>query len=145
MVFRKWLMPLLFGALSGTGLVGIYFLVMIWGTGSLEGAFEQLAHFKYWITALVLGLGMQVALYTYLRQCHKPVGLESGVTATSGVTSTVAMIACCAHHLTDLLPIIGLTVLATVLSRYQEWLLAVGVFSNLAGIAFTAYQIRKTK
>jgi len=137
--------PILFGFLGGAGLLFIYFLVMIWGTGSLEEALDQLLRLKYWISALVLGFSLQVGLYSYLKKCHQSGGLESGVTATNGAASTVAMIACCAHHLTDLLPIIGLTVLATVLSRYQEWFLSLGILSNLFGILYMSYQIRKAK
>ncbi|MDP3954954.1 MAG: hypothetical protein Q8Q15_01145 [bacterium] len=134
-----------FGFLAGAGLIGVYLLVMIWGTGSTGEALDQLLRLKYWVSALVLGFSLQVGLYSYLRQCAKSLKLEGGVAATSATTSTVAMIACCAHHLTDLLPIFGLTVLATVLSRYQEWFLSLGILSNLFGILYMSYQIRKAK
>ncbi|HLD62444.1 MAG TPA: hypothetical protein VI875_01095, partial [Candidatus Norongarragalinales archaeon] len=48
--------------------------------------------------------------------------------------STGAMVACCAHHFTDVLPFLGLAALATVLARYQELFLLVGVLSNAVGI-----------
>ena len=44
------------------------------------------------------------------------------------------MIACCAHHLSDVLPIIGLSAAALFLDRFQTLFIVVGVLSNLIGI-----------
>ncbi len=51
-----------------------------------------------------------------------------------GATSTVAMVACCVHHVADALPILGLTAAATFLGKYQSVFLAVGLATNLIGI-----------
>jgi hypothetical protein len=44
------------------------------------------------------------------------------------------MIACCSHHLVDILPIIGLSVASAFLVRYQISFILIGVFSNLIAI-----------
>lgn len=56
--------------------------------------------------------------------------------AASGGTSTLSMVACCAHHLTDVLPLVGLAGAAVVLAQYQGLFLLLGVLSNLVGLVY---------
>ena len=58
-------------------------------------------------------------------------------------TSTLGMIACCAHHLTDILPILGLSFLTALLIQYQKVILLVAIASNLSGIFYLIYLQRK--
>jgi len=51
------------------------------------------------------------------------------------------MAACCAHHLVDLLPILGLSAAALFLSEYQEQLLIFGILANVIGIAMMLWFI----
>jgi hypothetical protein len=51
-----------------------------------------------------------------------------------GVTSSIAMAACCAHHVTDVLPILGLTVAAAFLAQYRQAFMLAGLGINLTGI-----------
>lgn len=127
-------MTFLYGLLGSFGLLGFYLLVMGLGSGSLDFAVSELVRLKYWASALILGFGIQVGLYGYLKGFRNVGGREKGMMAGSSTTSAVAMVACCAHHLTDVLPLIGLSLAATFLSRYQEWFFAAGIVSNLAGI-----------
>jgi hypothetical protein len=48
--------------------------------------------------------------------------------------STAAMVACCAHHVTDVLPILGLTAAATFLAEYRIAFMLVGLGTTLVGI-----------
>ena len=50
--------------------------------------------------------------------------------------STVAMVACCAHHVTDVLPILGLTAAATFLADYRLAFMLVGLGTTLLGIVY---------
>jgi uncharacterized membrane protein YidH (DUF202 family) len=45
------------------------------------------------------------------------------------------MVACCAHHVTDVLPILGLTAAATFLAQYRTAFMLVGLGMTLVGIA----------
>jgi hypothetical protein len=45
------------------------------------------------------------------------------------------MVACCAHHVTDVLPILGLTAAAAFLAEYQTLFMWVGLGTTLTGIA----------
>ena len=62
-------------------------------------------------------------------------------TGTSTVVSGMAMIACCAHHTIDFLPILVFSAAALFLSEYQEQLLIFGVFANVAGIVMMLWFI----
>jgi len=65
--------------------------------------------------------------------------------AASAGTSGGAMAACCAHHATDILPIVGLTAIAGVLDRYRIPLLLLGVFSNIIGVMWMLAHVKKHK
>lgn len=138
---------IIYGALGSLGLLGFYFLVMGLGSGSLDFAVSELVRLRYWVGALVVGFGTQVGLYGYLRGLKKADGQGKRVMAGSGTASAVAMVACCAHHLTDVLPLIGLSLAATFLASYQEWFLAAGIVSNLFGVGLMVrnLKIMKTK
>ncbi|MBI4037035.1 hypothetical protein HY385_01285 [Candidatus Daviesbacteria bacterium] len=136
--------PIFFGIGAGLSLLVIYLLIMSWGAGSLNFAIKELIRLKYFVTPLILGFGVQVGLFTYLKSYQKK-GLGKGMVAGSGATSTVAMVACCAHHLTDILPLLGLTVLSTFLVKYQTWFLSLGIFSNLLGIGLMFKHLKKLK
>jgi hypothetical protein len=82
--------------------------------------------------ALILaGFGTQVALFVELRRRHR---LHDAAmkTATGGGAgaSAVGMIACCAHHVADLAPIIGVSGLAVFLTDYRIPITVVGILIN---------------
>jgi hypothetical protein len=60
---------------------------------------------------------------------------EVGLAASTG-TSTAAMLACCAHHVSDVLPFLGVSGAAVFLGANKTPLLWVGLAMNLAGIAY---------
>jgi hypothetical protein len=53
---------------------------------------------------------------------------------TSGGTSITAMVACCLHHVTDVLPVLGLSAAATFLTRYQRPFMLASLGVNMIGI-----------
>ena len=61
-------------------------------------------------------------------------GSAAGVTVAGTGTSTVAMVACCAHHLTDALPVLGLSGAAIFLNDFRIPLMAVGLGVNAVGV-----------
>jgi Cu+-exporting ATPase len=123
------------GTFALLAMMGIYF-----GTLTLVSGWnftvEQFSEFWYFIFALAGGFGLQVALYTRLRQLVAGSTESKTVMAASGTTSTAAMISCCAHYLTNVAPILGATGLVTLASQYQVELFWVGLAFNAAGIAY---------
>lgn len=135
--------PLSWSALAFVSLLAVYFGVVSLISG-WSFALEQFAAFWYFIVALALGFGIQVGLYTYLRQLVGLQGVSSGkVVAASGTTSTAAMISCCAHYLVNILPVLGITGFVTLVAQYQIQLFWLGLAFNLAGILYIAPKVIK--
>ncbi|MDE3075431.1 MAG: hypothetical protein KGJ86_08380 [Chloroflexota bacterium] len=137
---RRYVRPLVFGLLAVLGLLifylGIITLAQGWGH-----ALEQLSDDRWFVAAISAGFGTQIGLFTYIRQLS--LHSHAGSVAASTGTSTAAMLACCAHHLTDVLPILGLSGAAIFLNAYKTPLLWLGILMNLAGIVYLLRQLRK--
>lgn len=131
-------------ALSASlGLLAFYFSTVTLVSG---WSFAQLQFSKFWyfVISLSLGFGIQVGLYLHLRNIvHRQ--NSTGVIATTGTTSGVAMVSCCAHYLVNLLPIVGIGGLVTIISHYQLQLFWIGIAANLFGIAYLASNVYKYK
>lgn len=125
------LRAIIIGFLASQALLIFYFLLMLLGRNSFSAALEQLQTLRLWIIPLITTFGIEVGLFSYLKGKQE---ISAKSTAVSGATSGVAMVACCAHHITDILPLVGLSVFATFLTAYQPWFLALGIISNLIAI-----------
>lgn len=133
----------LIGAIGSGSLLGLY-LVVLALAGSLNHVIEQFTSMWYWIVLLAGGFGFQLGLYSFIRTGLKQKSKASTAeVAASGGLSTGAMIACCAHHLADVLPLLGLTAAALFLVRYQLPFILLGVLSNLVGISMMLAIIQK--
>jgi len=135
--------PIIVGVSGSIGLLIIYFGILAW-VNSFSHALEQFSQMWYWILILVTGFGIQLGLYSYVRFNirKKATGATAEIAAAGGI-STGSMIACCAHHITDVLPIIGLSAAAVFLARYQLPFILLGIFSNLVGITMMLHIIQK--
>ncbi|HEC61490.1 MAG TPA: hypothetical protein ENI27_04480 [bacterium] len=131
------------GVLGAAGILGLYLLVLTL-VGSFSHALAQLLEMWYWLALLVIGFGVQLGLYSFVRMSfrRKSRGSTAEVAASGGI-STGAMIACCAHHLVDVLPLIGLSAAALFLARYQLPFILLGIFSNLVGIVMMLVILQK--
>jgi YHS domain-containing protein len=136
------LRSVLYGLLAALGLLAFY-LSIITLTQSWTHALEQLADDAGYVAALTAGFGTQVGLFTYLRALHS--GARSGGVVASTGTSTTAMLACCAHHLTEIAPFLGLSGLVVFLNAYKVPLLWLGIGMNLIGIALLLRKVRRAR
>jgi hypothetical protein len=134
--------PIIFGLLAALGLL-IFYLGTITVAQGWGHATEQLLDDFWFVSAITAGFGTQVGLYMYLRRMHLHT-TAGGVTVSTG-TSTIAMPACCAHHLTDVFAILGLSGIALFLNVYKTPLLWVGIVMNLFGIAYLLWKIRQQR
>lgn len=135
--------PILFGVSAAIGLLALYLGLISLAQG-WSHATQQLSLDRWYVGAIALGFGTQVGLFTWLRALHTAAMTAGGVVASTG-TSTAAMLACCAHHVADLLPVLGLSGAAIFLNDYKAELLWLGIVMNLAGIAYLAYHIRSQR
>ena len=136
---KEKFIPIRNGLIAAALLLGIYTMLVSFVSG-FEFMLDQLSRFWYFITALASGFGIQVGLYSYLKNSIKQ-NASPRVIAVSGTTSTVAMISCCAHYLVNLLPILGTVGIITVISQYQVQLFWVGLAFNLAGIVYVGNRV----
>lgn len=118
---------LVWGAVAGLGLLALYAVTMTALAQSWEATITQFRSLWFLMVPLAAGFGVQVGLYVRLKARQEMV-------ATSGATATVGMLACCAHHLADILPILGLSAASIFLVRYQAPILAVSLAVNWLGI-----------
>ena len=134
---KRFLLPLSLGLLGALFLTGVYFGTVSWAE-SPEHALELFWQDRWIVIPLILGFGIQVALYTVLKKGLfipvNSIGPSGAMTGAGGATSTAAMVACCAHHITDVLPILGLTAAATFLADYQQAFMLLGLGTTLLGI-----------
>jgi len=135
---------ILHGTLASAILLGVYFIVLtlVSGWGFAQ---SQFATFWYFIISLVVGFGIQIALYQYIKNLvHSGQGMGK-VVGVSGTTSTAAMVSCCAHYLANLLPVLGTIGIVTFVAQYQIELFWVGLLFNLGGILYITNRIIKFK
>ncbi|KKR43838.1 hypothetical protein A2356_03195 [Candidatus Nomurabacteria bacterium RIFOXYB1_FULL_39_16] len=136
--------PILYGTFASTILLGVYFTVLTLVSG-WNFTLSQFADYWYFVVSLAVGFGIQIALYQYIKSLvHSGKGMGK-VVGVSGTTSTAAMISCCAHYLVNLVPILGVTGLATFAAQYQVKLFWVGIFFNVVGIVYMVNRIIKFK
>lgn len=132
------------GLVGAALLLGLYLGVISFAQGA-EHALEQLTTDAQFVGLIAVGFGVQVALFAELRTIDRRHRASAAVTAVGTGTSTAAMLACCAHHLVDLLPIVGLSAAAIFLNAYRTPLFILGIAMNLVGIVVVARQIRRAR
>ena len=144
-VTRRVALSLAFGALGAAALIGLYLGLVTWAQGG-EHALELLWGDRIFVGLISAGFGTQVGLFTYLRLLQRAMARESVALAGAGTaTSSVSMVACCAHHLADVLPILGLSGLAVFLVELRTPLMLLGIVTNLVGIAVMLRQLRRIR
>jgi len=134
---KRYLIPLIAFLLGSTLIAGVYFGILIWAQGwdSTLSLFESN---RWYVIPIWVSFGIQAALYSILLfrlfVPTTPTTHTSAVMGTSGGTSVTAMVACCLHHVADVLPTLGLSAAATFLTRYQRPFMLAGLGMNIVGI-----------
>ncbi len=145
---KRILWPVGAGFLASGGLSLVYFILVAWAE-SPRHALELFWADRWIVLPIIVGFGAQAALYTILKKrLYLPVGTigPSGVLmGAGGTTSAVAMAACCAHHVTDVLPVLGLTAAATFLAEYRTPFLLAGLATTYLGIGVMVWILLKER
>ena len=122
-----------------------YLLVMFLTMPSASEVWYNFSQFWYLIVSIVIGFGIQIGLWVYLKNYHAYHRSSGILPGASGAMSGGAMLACCAHHLAEVLPILGLSGAAIFLTNYQRPFLVIGLSINILGIAYMLRQLNKFK
>ena len=131
------------GVLAATAMAAFYLLVVRGSSGSWTHVGDQIRQDWAYLAAIVVGFAVQVALVGELRRRKQ---LDASLAAAGGAgagASTAGMVACCAHHIADLLPFVGATGAATFLIDYRIPFMLVGITVNGAGITIAARRLRR--
>ena len=151
-VNKNVVLPIFAGILAAFAMFAMYILSLT-VFQDFSHALQQARQDWLWVGLVALGFGTQIGLYTHLRllvSAAKTVG-ATAATGAGTTTSTLGMVACCAHHLTDLAPLVALTgagSLSSAISFLNDWkyaFIALGLVVNAIGIVITLRTIRKSQ
>lgn len=129
-------------------IASFYIGILAWSQG-WGYASSQFIRDRWYVIPIILGFGVQATLYSILRfRLFIPVtstGHVGSMMGASGGTSATAMVACCIHHVTDVLPILGLSAAASFLTRYQRPFMLIGLAMNLIGIGVMLFVLHRER
>lgn len=131
----------IWGAVGSTGMAGFYIAVIVWANGWSHLG-EQIRHDWFFLLLIIVGFGVQVALMVELRARHRMGRSEATAGATGAGSSAVGMLACCAHHLAEIAPLVGATAASTFLANYRIAFMVAGISLNAVGITVAARKLR---
>lgn len=125
-----------YGVLSSLLLLAFYVAVN-YLAGGIEAVYWNFKIYLPYILIIDVGFGIQIALYTHIRHFGKSCHAVAGTPVTAG-----SMVACCLHHVTDLIPFAGAG-LGLFLSGYTELFFLIGSASSIIGVAWMLSVIQK--
>ena len=137
LIMQRILIPIAAFLIGSSLIAGIYFGILIWAQG-VDAVPSIFLPNRWYVIPIWITFGIQAALYSILRfRLFIPIDSShhtGTLMGTSGGTSVTAMVACCIHHVTDVLPVLGLSAAATFLTRYQRPFMLLGLGMNVIGI-----------
>jgi hypothetical protein len=133
-------------ALGAAALFAVYITVMTLAN-SFAVALGELGRWWVYVTALSAGFGLQVGLYTHIRDLAKAgeVGFQGSKLAVGGGVSATSMVVCCLHHVTDVLPLVGFSAVVLFLADYQSVFMSLGVLSSIVGTIMMLEQLQSAR
>ena len=113
---------------SASVLLLLVYMGIITLAEGIEHALDQTATLWYWVTALVIGFGIQAGLFSFIRHGLRERRTSATASvATSGGVSAGSMAACW----------------AAFLASYQVLFIIIGVLSNVVGITIMLESIQR--
>ena len=124
---------ILIGLGASGSLLAFYFIVSSL-LGGFQFALDNFMQLWYWMVPLIVGFGIQIGMFFYVKdEMHKKATTEAA--ASAGISAT-SMVACCAHHIADIAPFLGIAALGVFFLKYQTVFLLTGILSNILGITY---------
>ncbi len=140
---RRVAVSVALGAFAAVALVGLYLGIVSWAQGA-DHAVALLWDDRLFVGLVGAGFGTQIGLFTYVRLLQRALARQSvALTGAGTAASSISMVACCAHHLGDLVPVIGASGLAVFLVEFRTPLMLIGLATNALGIAFMLRELRR--
>ena len=139
--------PFIFGASVGIIVVIFNISIASLAEGSIKKGFEVFLTNGIFVYLIPLAVSIQMGLFRYHRNITTGniAGSEKMGMAGSA-TSSLTMVACCLHHVSDILPSIGLILAASsFLIQYKNTIIITGLLANVAGSIYIAKAIIKDR
>lgn len=118
-----------FGLLSSILLL-VFYVGVNYLSGGADAVYWNFKAYLPYILIIDAGFGLQMALYTHIRQFGERCHAIAGTPITAG-----SMVACCLHHVTDLIPFAGAGI-GLFLSGYTELFFMIGSASSIIGVVW---------
>src|SRR3990172_2268669 len=139
---RELLRAGLAAPMAGAALMAFYLGTVTWAQG-WEHAVDLLKQDVWFVLPITAGFALQVGLFLYMRALHAASSVTAAVAAGSPGMSGSAVLACCAHHLNDVLPVIGVSGAAVFLNEVKTPLAVLGIAMNLTGVGFMLHWLSR--
>lgn len=133
------------GLIAAILLAAGYSLIIGLSSGSMSHLLSQWRTDALFIALVTAGFGVQMGLFSHVRRVIRGDGRAAAVTAGSTATSTTAMVACCLHHLNDIVPFLGLSGAATFLVAYKTPVILLSLAANGVGIVLMLRTLRHAR
>lgn len=139
--------PLVFGASIGILVILFNISVASLAEGSIEKGYQVFLTNGIFVYLIPLAVGIQMGLFRYHRNITTGnIGGSEKMGMAGSATSSLTMVACCLHHVSDLLPAVGFILAASsFLIRYKDAIITIGLLANMAGSAYIARAILKDR
>lgn len=137
---RRWLTPIAVGLAGAIFIVGLYLGLISLAQGPDHAVYQLRVDLPF-VLAVATGFGIQIGMFAELRSIrsrHRAAGALSVASAGAG---SAAMLACCAHHLVDVVPLVGLSAATIALNDYRTPLMVVSLGINALGIVIIGRQL----
>lgn len=130
------------GVFAAFLLAASYVALVSLASGSWSHMVAQVRQDWLYLVLIIGGFGLQVGLVSALRRARAHHGLAASSTAGSAA-SVVGMVACCAHHIADLLPFLAATGAAAFLTSYRVGFMVVGIVVTVVGVALAGWRLHR--
>jgi hypothetical protein len=139
--------PFVFGASAGMLVVLFNISIASLAEGSFEKGYPVFLSNGIFVYLIPLAVSVQMGLFRYHRNITTGniAGSEKMGMAGSA-TSSLTMLACCLHHVSDILPSVGFILAASsFLIHYKDAIIIIGLLANAAGSIYIARAIIKDR
>ncbi len=139
--------PFVFGMSAGILVILFNISIASLAESSIENGYQVFLTNGIFVYLIPVAVGIQMGLFRYHRNITTGnIGGSEKIGMAGSATSSLTMVACCLHHVSDLLPAVGFVLAAsTFLIQYKNAIIIIGLLANLTGSAYIARAILKDR
>lgn len=123
-------------AMVAVGGMSVFYVVVLSSLGGgVDFPIQQFKVFWMYLVPLVLSYGGLMFVSSIVKQ--------RGTMMIGTPTSAASMVACCAHHVADLVPLASVFSASSILVRYQAWMMIGAIGVNVVLILRLAIRLKR--